>query len=210
MRWFIYTLFLVMTSVFLISNLSFAQPTIHGELSGILEPGTYIVDGHCLIAAHDTLIIMPGTTFLHAAFYYWDIAGTFIALGTEDGPIRFLAMNPQWNYRWLGLYFHPGSENGSELRWCEFEYCRSVGSPNYYGGAISLDYVSVPIKYCTFANCEARFGGAIYADHSDSLVIDSCLIIQSYAENGGGIFLEDCNNTLIRHCYIGLCDSDGI
>ena len=41
--------------------LASAQPTIHGDLSGTLGPGTYIVDGDCQVPVGQQLEIQAQT-----------------------------------------------------------------------------------------------------------------------------------------------------
>jgi hypothetical protein len=204
-RWFLIPL---ISLPFIAFPLVFAQQTIYGDLSGSLGPGIYIVVGSCRVVAGESLIIMPGTTFLHAGSYDWRMNGSLIAVGTEEAPIRFCRQEPIEDHKWGGLCFYSGSEEESILEWCEFEYCKSTNYPYDKGGAIYLDQVTIPIKHCKFTQCEATYGGAIYGDYSGFLTIQSCSIQGNISDSGGGIYLHNCTNAIILGCSIGINSAD--
>jgi predicted outer membrane repeat protein len=80
--------------------------------------------------------------------------------------------------------------------------------PNDRGAAIYLGHVSITISNCTFTNGYATFGGAVYADYSDLLVIDSCTFKLNNSGNGGGIYLDHCTQAVISNCFVGQNESE--
>jgi len=180
-----------------------AQPSIHGELSGALGPGTYSVDGDCEVPAGETLTISPGTTFLHTGHYTWNIFGELHAAGTPSSPIVFNHVAPSMNDNWGGIRFSQGAPNTSVMEWCRLSWCRNVLSPATEGGAFYSDRVAITLRNCTIRYCSAAEGGGIYLNHADNSLIDSCTIVNSFANDGGGIQLNGCSNVLIRRCTIG-------
>lgn len=184
------------------------QPSIHGNLSGDLGPGEYIVGGDCQVLYEDTLRIHPGTTFLHTGYYTWQIQGQLLSEGTEAAPIRFQRLDPLEEHRWGGFQFFLGIIGQSVFRWCYFDHCKKHNYPDDCGAAIYLGHVSVIISNCTFTNGYATFGGAIYADNSDSLLIDSCQFQLNNAASGGAIYLNQCTGAMVSNCYIGQNESE--
>ena len=182
--------------------LSIAQQTIQGDLSGELGPGTYVVTGHCRVNIGHTLRILPGTTLLHSGSYRWNVNGQLTAIGTEDEPIVFTRRDPIHEHRWGGLCFYPGSDEHSRLEWCQFDNCFCINYPYDQGGVIYLGHVAIPIAHCTFSQSYATWGGAIYADYSDSLVIEDCVFSYNNSGNGGGVYLNHCTNSVVRNCVV--------
>ena len=83
--------------------------------------------------------------------------------------------------------------------------------PNY-GGALLIQNSNTNIRNCTFRNCYANAGGAvfIYPSVSNTVFKDTC-IERCQATYGGGVYLYDSSvnntvfdNTTFRNCYAGL------
>jgi predicted outer membrane repeat protein len=179
-----------------------AQQTIQGDLTGTLGPGSYVVIGTCRVNTGDTLRIAPGTVLLHAGHYRWYINGQLIAVGIEEAPIIFSRRDPVPEHRWDGLWFYSGCEQATRLEWCQFDNCYSTNFPYDQGGVVYLGHVSIPISHCTFSDNYATWGGAIFADYSDSLVVEYCEFSHNNAGNGGAIYLNHCTDAVIRNCTV--------
>jgi len=180
-----------------------AQLSIHGQLTGILGPGTYSVDGDCEVPAGETLTINPGTTFLHTDHFTWNIYGELHAAGTPSAPIIFNHVAPSLSNTWGGIRFFQGAPNTSLLEWCQLSWSRNVVSPATEGGAIYSDHVAVTMRNCTVSYCSAADGGGVYLRGADNSVIDSCSIFNCFANGGGGLQLNGCSNVQITYCRIG-------
>ncbi|PIS42566.1 MAG: hypothetical protein COT24_02940 [Candidatus Kerfeldbacteria bacterium CG08_land_8_20_14_0_20_40_16] len=186
----------------LISAQTWAQQNISGSLSGTLGPGTYLVDGDCQVSAGQSLIIVPGTTFLHTGHFTWNIYGSLHAVGTSSSPIVFTHQSPNMLNKWAGIRFQQGASSSSVLIWCQFLWSQNGGSPYSEGGAIYSDHVAITIRNCIIDYCHASDGGGIYLDDADNSIIDSCTITNCFANSGGGIQING-SNVYIANCAIG-------
>ena len=177
-----------------------AQEYIHGQLSGTLGPGTYIVDGDIQVVEGDVLTINPGTTLQHAGHFIWLIQGEFNVMGTSDDIVNFTRQQPNEDHLWGGIRFDNSVSPNNEQQWCVIEDCFNVRNPDYRGGAIYIDSSVVRISNCAILNCVATEGGGIFARFTDSLIVDNCLFTGNIAEDGGGIFLNECDGVRITKC----------
>ena len=191
----------VLLIIFSFGGLAYSQPHISGAQSGVLGPGTYIVDGSIQVQSGQSLTIQPGTEFLHTGSYEWSIMGTLVAEGTETDSIKFLRQQPIDDHRWGGLRFQPGANPGSSVSYCVIEYCYH-NYIYYFGAGIYNEGVNMSITHCRLSNCESfADGGAIYCGNV-RIEISDCLIINNQATNegnGGGICLYNCNQALISN-----------
>lgn len=193
----------IMSAAALLLGAGFASAqNISGVLSGTLGPGTYIVVGDCQINAGDSLVVQPGTTFLHASSYEWLIYGKLIAVGTEADSIRFLRQIPDTIYDWRGLRFYNASSAASILEYCVIDHCSNLTRP---GGGIYCNASGITIRHSTVSNCRAGDGGGIYA-LSSPIYVEHCKIFGNSTVNGptadgngGGIFLMQSNGAYVRN-----------
>jgi hypothetical protein len=185
-----------------------SQPHISGDLSGILGPGTYIVDGNCQVLDGDSLNILPGTEFQHTGNYNWMIYGQLTAEGDENDSIKFIPLSPEPAYYWGGIRFVPTYPVQNSL-----DYCVIDGAHNYAvspGAGIYVERNTTSIRNSRISNCDAYFkGGGIYAYRSSMLLIESCLIENCESNYGGGIQLNLCSGAEIRNCTIINNTSEG-
>ncbi len=187
-------------------TLSVSQPHLSGNLSGTLGPGDYIVDGDCFIPAGNTLTILPGTTFLHSGNYVWLVYGELTANGTADDSVSFIRQFPTPECRWAGIRFMEGSSASSRLNYCIIDYCyQTEWTSLIYGAGIYVQLADITISHTRVSNCTSySHGGGIYAENAN-VTIEYCLIVNNLAPaegNGGGIYLENCLDALIRNCEI--------
>lgn len=182
---------------------AWGQQTISGSLSGVIGPGTHVVTGNCEVPSGQTLIINPGTTFLHTGHYSWNIYGRLQALGTSSAPIIFTHQSPSLMNKWGGVRFNRGASSSSVLTWCQFLWSQNGGSPYSEGGAIYSDHVAITIRNCIINYCHASDGGGIYLNAADNSIIGSCTVTNCFANSGGGIQLNGCSNVYIANCAIG-------
>jgi hypothetical protein len=88
-----------------------------GEISGILEAGTYIIADTLKVAAGDTLTIKPGTVLKFNAGIPFIIKGLLHAVGESDNKITFTSNE---TVRWKGLDIYSCDPN-SILKNCIIE-----------------------------------------------------------------------------------------
>jgi hypothetical protein len=179
-----------------------AQPVyISGDLSGTLEPGSYIVTGDCFVPADQTLSLQPGTTFLFAGHFTLNVYGRLIADGTAADSIKFLRQFPTEACKHGGITFHPGSSVNNSLSFCRVDYAYNPDFPDIFGGGVLVYGSGVSIRNSLFTNCKAHYGGAIYISESTA-VISACGIYACQALSRGGAVYTIHSSTLIEDCEI--------
>lgn len=186
-----------------------AQPQLSGPQSGTLGPGTYIVAGNITVNAGETLIIAPGTTFLHNGYWWWRIYGTLHAVGTVTDSIRWSRLDPVLEDRWAGIQFQLGAPSGSLFSYCVLEYGYKPEEvyPNK-GGAIYTNTVPLAITHCRISFNDADGGGGgIYAFGVDGMVITHNVICDNLTS--GGVFLHGGSNATVSYNVIARNTSTG-
>ena len=179
---------------------AFAQ--LSGQLSGVIEAGTYTVEGEISVEAGDSLIIEAGTVFNFQGHYKFIIEGWLFAEGTETDSITFTAADTSEG--WHGIRFLDAPDS-SRLSYCVLHYGRATGNypdPDVNGGAIYCDNSSPTITGCTISdNTADNYGGGIYCRDSSSPTITDCTISGNTAVEGGGIYCYS-SDPAISYCTI--------
>jgi subtilisin family serine protease len=101
---------------------------VHGTLNTQTwtNDRTYIVDNDAGIAAGETLTIQPGTTVRFAGNYSLSVAGTLIADGAEEQPIRFTSNQA-----------NPAAGDWGQIKFLDSSVDAAFdGTGNYTGGSI--------------------------------------------------------------------------
>ncbi|MBC8277008.1 MAG: SUMF1/EgtB/PvdO family nonheme iron enzyme [FCB group bacterium] len=206
-----------------LTSCAFAQIHIGGNISGVLQDTTYIVDDYLRVLAGDTLIIEPGATLLFAGNYQLQIYGMLISAGTEADSIRFRPQvsTPSWGCIW----FDENSSDQSQLSYCYFtgctlgainaggvnitiSHCKIEGNTGSWGGGIYLSYADVTISECEITgNSVTSCGGGIYATHSNPQISD-CIVSDNHCDGagsgygGGGICFNHSSSGTLEHSLI--------
>ncbi len=174
-----------------------------GSLSGILESATHHVACNCSIASGDSLVIMPGATFLFDGHYHFYIEGTLIAEGTVTDSIIFTADTVANPDRWHSLRFHSGSDS-SRLTYCRIEngYAYGYGSDDE-GGGVMFEGSSPVFSHCTIRNNTANDGGGIGCRNDASPTFTNCIFSGNLAEDrGGGVHCYSNSSPSFTDCII--------
>ena len=179
----------------LLSAAAFGQPTLSGNVTGTVGPGTYNVVGNCTVPAGQTLTMLPGTVLQHTGSFSWTIYGTLNAAGTEDQMIEFVSQN-SWQ-TWGGVKYQPGAPTSSVMEWVIIDKCYSGN-----GGGLYFANGGITLRNSEITNCQAGSGGAIYANQAGSLLIEDCYIAYNTAGNGGGLYINSSNNVVMRNCEV--------
>ena len=165
--------------------------SISGNLSGILEPDSYLVVGDITIQAGESLTIEPGAVFSFLANYNFDIYGFLYAVGTASDNIYFESANSPDN--WGSINFHVGSAYESIL-----SYCHITGASST---AINMYFVDITIENCNITNNSGTYGGGIYCSHSNSTILGCTISENDAAEAGGGIYCTSASPSILN-CII--------
>jgi len=175
----------------LTSALALGQPTISGNLSGTLGPGTFIVAGSCTVPAGQTLTIAPGTTLLYSGNYFFNVYGQLNANGTPNDSIKFLRQNPTETCRNRGIRFQVGSSASNSLSYCWVDFAKNQTFPIYTGGALYVKNAGLTLSHCRITNSTSNTGGGLYAENS-TVIIEHCYFDEDTAEMGAGIYATGC------------------
>jgi parallel beta-helix repeat protein/predicted outer membrane repeat protein len=189
---------LVFTLILIVPFNAYAQIHIGGEISGVLEDTTYIVDDFLRITVDDTLTIEPGAIFLFAGNYQLQVYGLLLSIGIEGDSIYFMPQDSLMH--WGCVYFDENCNDLSELAYCYITGC-VLGAINCYGA-------DVTIFHCTLEGNTGSWGGGIYLSNS-SPIISTCKISgNSVINNGGGIYAT-YSSPQITNCIISENHCDG-
>ncbi|MEJ2105451.1 MAG: right-handed parallel beta-helix repeat-containing protein, partial [Ignavibacteriaceae bacterium] len=180
----------------------------------------YLIDGEIKIPYGKKLIIEPGVKVIFTGHYKLIVNGILKALGTEQDSIYFFPSDT--SVGWHGIRFIE-AEDLSTLEFCVLMYgktstpeelkmleeipcrqgeeCAEWLDPS--GGAILINKSHTKINHCLIANnFAARNGGGIYIKNYANPVIRYCHIINNKSFDGGGISSSRISNPFIYHCKI--------
>ncbi|MDP8201442.1 MAG: right-handed parallel beta-helix repeat-containing protein [Candidatus Tenebribacter burtonii] len=188
----------VVLFIFVVS-IAFADTNIPGgDVSGTWTSAgsPYLIDGEITLQSGSVLTIEPGVTVNFQDHYKFMIYGQLLAEGAMNDTIVFTAADT--TNGWHSLRFVDTESNGqdsSKVVYCKLEYGKANGIyPDYYGGAIYLDYSSdVLIENSHITHNISDNGGGIYLNYS-SPTIKNNLIDHNYTTScGGGIHMQYSN-----------------
>ena len=207
------SLIIVLFMVLFIGMPVFAQQQISGLQSGTLGPGTYLVVGDISVQSGDSLIIVPGTTFLHNGNHKWLISGKFTAVGASEDSIYFIRQDAVPGHRWGALRFLNGAPV-AVLDYCVVDHCYIEYSDTYPAGVNVYGGQGISLTHSRVSNCYSwgDHASGVYV-YNGVVLIDSCRIDSNYVINhprGPGIYLENCDNAEIKHSVIAYNNSDGM
>jgi len=173
--------------LFTFLNFSLAQTSIsQGNVSGTwtLEGSPYLINGEITISNDSTLYIEPGVLVEFQGHYKLNVQGRLLAIGTRSDTIIFTINDTSGfnNFKipdggWHGIRFRqtPASNDSSKIIYCKLQFGKALESiwPDQYGGAI-------------------------YVEGFDKLLISRSLITNNVAvkaidAGGGGIYCSDAS-----------------
>ncbi|MBL7192057.1 M6 family metalloprotease domain-containing protein [bacterium] len=175
------------------ADFDIGQPALSDTLSGVIEAGTYYVNGDMVVLAGDSLIIEPGVTLLFVDEYDLRIYGYLSAAGTETDSIYF--QPDSTSESWGSVIFQSNTTVEGTLSYCYFT--GSVVS------AVNCYTDDVVISHCSFTENTANWGGGIYCSNADILITDCVVTNNSSVHNGGGIYCTGCSPTIINCVVTG-------
>jgi hypothetical protein len=184
--------------LWLVPLLVLGQPRLHGVLSGSISAGQYIVDGDCQVPAGDTLAIQPGAVLKFSGHFVFYVYGHLTAMGTEQDSILFVRLNPDDICKHGGVRFYNGSY--VLMTYCRVDYARNQTTPSGWGGGIYCAGAQVAISHCLISNCNAAYGGGLYATQGSGLSVDNSLFISNSAtSSGGGLYIYNSPGAYVTH-----------
>jgi hypothetical protein len=184
--------------LWLIPLLVLGQVHLHGTLSGSLSSGEYIVDGDCQVPAGDTLAIQAGAVLKFSGHYVFYVYGHMTALGTEQDSILFVRLNPDEICKHGGVRFYNGSTG--LMQYCHVDYAKNQTTPSGWGGGIYCAGAQVAISHCLISNCNAAYGGGLYATQGTGLSVDNSLFFNNSAtSSGGGLYIYQSPGAYVTH-----------
>lgn len=212
---------------FLMISLSSKSQTL--EVSGsINENTTWDADtvkiiGDVTVEQDVLLSISPGVYIEAQGYYKLIIAGRISAIGQDNDSITFTVNDTTgfWSDTtsvtggWHGIYIvgENGSSDSSVFKFCKLQYGKNYDE---YGGDINggalyvYNHGYLRINHCLFNNnmvicytngVDGPYGGAIYCENVNTILIDSsCFIKNRSFDFSGAIRIDkNCVNTIITH-----------
>ena len=199
--------FIIATSIPVFSQ----TDTIHWSDDTILISNDFYLPDTAL------LLIDPGVTVYFTGYYKIFGRGRIEAIGTESDSIQFTINDTTGFYiedttlgGWHGFRFSNGTTNDSSFfSFCQFHYGKAYEFPgfyteNNYGGGIYCDnFNNLIVTNCSFINNFARTRGAgIYVSNCMYLKVDSCSFINNNTKfSGGGIYSEFTKTDILNSFF---------
>ncbi|TKJ38435.1 hypothetical protein CEE37_13030 [candidate division LCP-89 bacterium B3_LCP] len=202
----------------ILTSISSAQ--LSGPLSGTYGPGSFAIIGDISVLEGDSLVILPGTSFLFGSYtsLNFEVYGYLYAVGTEADSIYLMPEIPA--YSWHGVDFNDSCDDSSRLGYCQISGSNASGvdcfssgptiancsiydnTGNFGGGLYSSNGGSPKIYDCVVSgNASNVCGAGMWASSSD-IVIDNCIFTGNNAGNSaGGIYCYQ-SSALITNCTV--------
>ncbi len=172
-----YSVFVLSYFILFLTTRTMGQSELSGQLSGIINTGTYIVVDSLEVANTDTLVIEPGVVMLFYQDIPLDVYGLLIAEGTETDSIIFTRFEN--SVTWGGINFFDSSDSSS-LSYCIIEFSNSSG--------IFCFDTDITITNSSITNNNSGgSGGGIYMQSSNP-ILRNVVVANNTAGNGGGIW----------------------
>ncbi|TKJ42458.1 hypothetical protein CEE37_01890 [candidate division LCP-89 bacterium B3_LCP] len=165
----------------------------------------FVYEGDIVVPDGRSLTVLPGVEVLFTGNYKLTVEGLLNAEGTEADSITFTRAYSTEESKWRGFRFD-AADDGCTLKYCRIEYAKGTGPyPDVRGGGVWIENCSVLIRNCTIAHNYTHnenyngSGGGIFLNQSDQSIIEYNYITQNQADNGGGICVGQNCYTIIRH-----------
>ncbi|HRU67821.1 MAG TPA: immunoglobulin domain-containing protein [Bacteroidia bacterium] len=199
----IYTLVLSALMFSLISlNASAATNVSAGNVSGnwTSAGSPYYINGDITVASGTVLNIGAGVSVEFTGAYSLTVIGQILATGTATSFVTFTTYSSNTN-GWKGIRFIGTTGDTSRFTYCKFSNGKvNYTMANYYdqwGGAIYIQqFNKVVIQNCMFNNNAANFGGAIATNYA-SPIISNSLFCNNHANTYGGAIAFEYTSTPI-------------
>lgn len=199
-----YTL-LVIFSALLLKTISIQAATniSGGNVSGnwTSSGSPYYINGDITIASGAVLNIGQGVSVLFTGAYNLTVKGQILAAGTSNNYIIFSTSSSNTS-GWKGIRFIGTTGDTSRFIYCKFSNGKvNYSMPNYYdqwGGAIYIQqFNKVVIQNCMFNNNAADYGGAIATNYASPIISNSLFCNNHANYYGGAIAFEYSSSPIL-------------
>lgn len=219
--------FLFNLLIFLLISVTSKSQTI--EVSGSInantnwDADTVKIMGDVTVEQNVLLSISSGVYIEAQGYYKLNIAGRISAIGQINDSITFTVNDTTgfWSDTtsvtggWPGIYIvgENGSSDSSVFKYCKLQYGKNYDEygGDINGGALYVNHQGyLHINHCLFYSnmvicytngVDGPFGGAIYCENVNAILIDSSSFIKNRSFNFSGAIRIDknCINTTITH-----------
>jgi len=212
---------------FLLISLSSKSQTI--EVSGSIntntnwDADTVKIIGDVTVEQDVLLSVSPGVYIEAQGYYKLNVFGKISAIGLISDSITFTVNDTTgfWSDTtsvtggWHGIYIigEDGSSDSSVFSYCKLQYGKNYDEygADINGGALYIyNHGFLHINHCLFSNnmvicytngVDGPYGGAIYCENVNEVLIDSSSFIKNRSFNFSGAIRidENCFNTTITN-----------
>jgi len=192
----VYIIFFVINLIIVNINSYSATNISAGNVSGTWTSANspYYINGNITVASGTTLVIQPGVSVEFTDAYSLTIIGKITAIGTSSS---FISITTYYKNTagWKGVRFVGTTGDTSRFEYCKFSNGKvNYSMTNYYdqwGGAIYVQqFNKVVISNCIFNNNAAMMGGAIATNYSSPIILNSVFCNNHSNYYGGAIAIE--------------------
>ena len=184
---------------------------VAGIQEGLWDYDTILIINDVVVTEDSELIIAPGTKVIFDGHHNISVKGSFEAIGTEENPICFTAIDTTGLYMWDsgkggwdGITFQD-IKNPVKIEYCNFSYGKAVNEMRRGGALRFINVDDVTIDNCIFSNnFTSGKGAALYAENS-TLKISNCEVEGNFGYNRDGEYMHGCGFQFLK-CTVNMED----
>jgi hypothetical protein len=161
----------------------------------ILGPGIISLADNHLIANHQPITIMPGTTVLVGPMISLVFPGKVTAIGTKDQPIIFAPQKP--DQPWGGIMLEGNECSHSNFEYCQFQRGSMIQLPlREFSSVITcLDTQHISFSHCSFLD-NHQSKNQLHYIYSSGKVSAS-----QFTNSAANALQSDFSTVDIQYCY---------
>ncbi len=137
------------------------------------------------------------------------LSGDLLGNDTEDIGLDILFDDPNRAENSYHVFYHPNDLNlnssaildGFTINGGHANYYSMLQIPYNSGGGMYNQYCSPTVNNCSFNYNSSSYGGGLYNEKSDQMLLVNCNFNKNISGSGGAIYNTDCNATLMDSTF---------
>lgn len=165
---------------------------VSGEVSGVWNTDTVLVQDDIFLAENNSLEIGGGCTVIFNHHSSFDVYGSLKAAGNMQEQISFLVDDTtgfsdrgitQGGWKGVRIYDRSSESDSVIFEHCRFTYSKAVDTTESLlnGGAIHVEnFGRVKISHCSFENNFAALNGGAISLFNSGILIEACEFVNNH------------------------------
>jgi parallel beta-helix repeat protein len=191
----------IVIATFILTHVQAQTSIPAGMVSGNWDTNgsPYEIQGAIMIADGTILTIEPGVIVDFQGPFKLSVMGQLTAIGTQTDSITFTCSNTTIGWQSIRFESTLNNNDSSKIHFSKLLYGKATGSTplNQGGGIYIKDFSKISIKNSRISNCSADDdGGGIFMKNCNPLIQDNKISSNFSDQSGGGIFCDDCSASI--------------